>query len=105
MADDPWLLLLLLPLVADDEPPDLVDVVEDSVSSASPLPPATPPAEPVLLAPDPDGVEVSLSVVWDDVSEAASEPEPEPELDPDDDDDDDASAEQFSIPYRESPGL
>jgi hypothetical protein len=98
LADDPWLLLLLLPLVADDEPPDLVDVVEDSVSSASPLPPATPPAEP-------DGVEVSLSVVWDDVSEAASEPEPEPELDPDDDDDDDASAEQFSIPYRESPGL
>ena len=93
----------MLPLVADDEPPDLVDVVEDSVSSVSPLPPATPPAEPVLLAPDPDGVEVSLSVVWDDVSEAASEPEPE--LDPDDDDDDDASAEQFSIPYRESPGL
>jgi hypothetical protein len=37
------------------------------------------------------------------VPEAASEPEPE--LDPDDDDDDDASAEQLSIPYRESPGL
>ena len=78
-----------------------MDVVEDSVSSVSPLPPVTPPAEPVLLAPDPDAVEVSLSVVWEDVSEAASEPEPE--LDPDDDDD--ASAEQLSIPYRESPGL
>ena len=81
-----------------------MDVVEDSVSSVSPLPPVTPPAEPVLLAPDPDAVEVPLSVVWEDVSEAASEPESE--LDPDDDDDDDnASAEQLSIPYRESPGL
>jgi hypothetical protein len=90
-ADDPWPLLSLLPLVADDELPDLVDVEEDGVSiSPLPLPPATPSAVSVLPAPEAGVAELSLSsVVGEDVPDAAAESsvslDVEPELDPDPD--------------------
>jgi hypothetical protein len=58
------LLLLLLPLVAEDEPPDVVGVAEDRVSA--PLPP-------VLLAPEAGVADASLlSTVWEDAPETTS---------------------------------
>jgi hypothetical protein len=75
--EDPWLLLplplLLLPLVPEDEP---VEVPDDEVSVSS-LPPTTPSAVSLLLAPEVDVVEVSLSAVGEDANvdaESADDP-------------------------------
>jgi hypothetical protein len=75
----PWspLLLPLPPPVAVEELLDLVEVAEDEVSVSPSLPPAAPPAASVLLASDADAVEVSLSVVGEDVnvdSESSANP-------------------------------
>jgi hypothetical protein len=87
---DPWLLLLLLPLVpwsplllplpppvAVEELLDLVEVADDEVSVSPLLPPTALPAASVLLASDADAVAVSLSVVGEDVdvdSESSANP-------------------------------